>query len=109
MVSMEDLKRKVIELIDESHNQWAKMAFYGDPEVSSILETVYARWEEAGNTGYPIDYATREELEILASKAERYRNAGPEVVSAIVYGGELQEEKKNERKPKSFLRRLLGI
>ena len=108
MVSVEDLKRKVIELIDESHNQWAKMAFYGDPEVSSILESVYARWEESGSSGYPIDYATRKELEILASKAERYRNAGPEVAYAIVYGRGEQEEKE-EKKTKSFLRKLLGL
>ncbi len=107
MASINDLKRKVIELIDESHNQWAKMAFYGDPEVSTILENVYARWEQSGNTGYPIDYATREELEILASKAERYRNAGPEVAYAIVYGR--NEEESNKKKSKSFLRRLLGI
>ncbi len=108
MANMEDLKRKVIELIDESHNQWAKMAFYGDPEVSSILENVYTRWERSGSNGYPIDYATKEELEILVSKAERYRNAGPEVAYAIVYGKHEQEERK-EKKPKSLLRRLLGL
>ncbi len=109
MVSIEDLKRKVIELIDESHNQWAKMAFYGDPEVSSILESVYDRWEKSGSSGYPIDYATREELEILASKAEKYRNAGPKVAYAIVYGRSEQKEKKEEKRSKSFLRRLLGL
>ncbi len=109
MVNIDALKRKVIELIDESHNQWAKMAFYGDPEVSAILEVVYDRWEKAGNTGYPIDHATREELEVLASKAERYRNAGPEVAYVIVYGERGGEEKEEKKKSKSFIRRLLGI
>ncbi len=49
------------------------MAFYSDREVVAIMDGVYARWEESGRIGEPLDYATDEELEILARKAEAVR------------------------------------
>lgn len=56
-----------------SADPWRKMAFYSDREVVAIMDEVYARWEESGRIGEPLDYATDEELEVLAKKAEAVR------------------------------------
>ncbi len=70
MSRRENLKRKIIEKIDENYDPWVKAAFYSDREVSILLDELYRRWEEAGMEGKPLDYASDEELEFLALKAE---------------------------------------
>ncbi len=112
MPTLEELKRRIIMLIDESRNVWAKQAFYSDPEVTSILDRIYARWEKEGQKGLPIDYATYDELLILASKAERYRNAGPaDVLSRMflesVTGQQYIEEKEKENIIIRILKKLI--
>ncbi len=92
MGEKEKLKNKILTLIDESTNNWAKMAFYSDPKVATILERVYGEWEQNNRRGLPIDYATLEELQVLAKAAERYKNAGPEVIGML-----FRSESKNIR------------
>lgn len=103
----ERLKEKVIMLIDDSTNNWAKMAFYSDSNVARILDDVYKRWESNGRKGLPIDYASYEELQILAFAAEKYKNTGPEVLSQIMFSDRDTHSKK--RKKESLLRKLLGL
>lgn len=71
-------KRLILEIerwIEYSPNIYAKAAFYGDDEVVEIVERLYKRWQDNGCRGVPLDYATIEELRILAAKAQQYRNA----------------------------------
>ncbi len=76
----EKLIREIEIYVECNPNVYAKAAFYGDPEVKRILEEVYRRWEEAGQIGEPLDYATIDELQLLASKAARYKDATARVV-----------------------------
>lgn len=62
---MEDLKRRIKDLIDGSRDPWRKAVFYSNPVVSDILTKLYERWEENGRKGIPLDYATMDELETL--------------------------------------------
>jgi hypothetical protein len=71
-LSVEEYKRTIIEMIDENRNSWVKAAFYGDPDVAPLLDELYRRWEEANREGEVLDYATFEELRMLASKARHY-------------------------------------
>ncbi len=115
----EKLKNKILTLIDESTNNWAKMAFYSDPKVATILERVYGEWEQNNRRGLPIDYATLEELQVLAKAAEKYKNAGPEVIGilfrseakSIHNGGQSNSVKVGKRftNIKNVLRQLLGL
>ncbi len=79
MILYKDERRRLIEEIERwvegNPNPYAKAAFYGDKEVFKILNELYKRWEEAGCKGTPLDYATIEELRVLAMKAQQYRNA----------------------------------
>jgi len=71
-------KRLILEIerwIEYSPNIYAKAAFYGDDVVVEIVERLYRRWQENGGRGMPLDYATLEELRVLAAKAQQYRNA----------------------------------
>ena len=79
-VEEEERKKLILEIerwIEKNPNPYAKAAFYGDDEVVEIVERLYRRWCDNGFKGTPLDYATIEELRILASKAYEYRNAGP--------------------------------
>ncbi len=108
MPKAEDLKRKIIVLIDENRNVWAKQAFYSDPEVASILDNIYERWEKEGRKGIPIDYATYDELLILAGKAERYRNAGPgDVLSGMLLESATGSYAIREEKKENAIIRLI--
>ena len=68
-MSLEEFKRTIIEMIDENRSSWVKAAFYGDPDVAPLLDKIYERWEKARREGEVLDYATYEELRVLASKA----------------------------------------
>jgi len=78
------------------------MAFYSDREVVTIMDEVYSRWEESGRIGEPLDYATDEELEVLAKKAEAVRGVVSrgdinQVMLRAAYGAvKWREEEKEE-------------
>ncbi len=77
----EELRKKfILEIerwIEKNPNPYAKAAFYSDDDVVRIVEELYRRWQENNFKGMPLDYATLEELRMLAAKAYEYRNAGP--------------------------------
>lgn len=79
MSSLEELKRIIIVSIEENKDPLIKAAFYSDKDVREIVDRLLERWERAGFRGAPLDYATYEELKILASKAEFYRDAPREL------------------------------
>ncbi len=105
----EKLKDKIIKLIDESRDDWKKAAFYGDEAVQEILDKLYSRWEENNRRDRPIDYATLEELEVLAKLAEKYQHVGPDYIARTYFMAEESEgrrEKKEESRLKKSLKRL---
>lgn len=69
-----ELKKEIVSLIDDNTDVNVKAAFYGDPEVTNILNTLYKRWEDNNNMNEPLDYATIDELKILITKARFYYN-----------------------------------
>ena len=84
---MKITKEEVMRYIEariENSNQWIRAAFYGDPEVVSILEKLYERWYDNNEEGEPVDYASREELETLYRKARHYATMPPYEAYAIV-------------------------
>jgi len=68
--STEEKVREIVELIDECDNYWRKAAFYSDPDVSTLLDDLYKRWESSNMQGVPLDYATDEEVDFLYRKAK---------------------------------------
>jgi len=80
VISRERLIREIEMYIEYNPNIYAKIAFYSDPEVQQILENIYTRWEEAGRRGIPLDFATIDELKVLASKALKYKDASARVL-----------------------------
>ena len=84
MSNKSKLISRVISLIEEHTNQWIKAAFYSDPEVNSILEKLYDRWEKNDRRGIPLDYASIDELEILAEKATRYSSMSTSEAQRLV-------------------------
>lgn len=68
--STEEKVREVVELIDECDDYWRKAAFYSDPDVSALLDSLYERWESNNMQGVPLDYATDEEVDFLYHKAK---------------------------------------
>jgi len=74
-MSLDELRRKIIAYIEENKDPLIKAAFYSDEKVSAIMNRLIEEWERSGRRGAPIDYATYEELKILAEKAEYYRDA----------------------------------
>ncbi len=77
---MDERRKLILDIerwVEKNPNPYAKAAFYGDDVVVSIVEELYKRWQDNGFKGTPLDYATLEELRVLASKAYEYRNAGP--------------------------------
>lgn len=75
----EELKRKIISIIEENKDPIVKAAFYSDEKVSEIMRRLLSEWEKSGYKGSPIDYATIDELRVLADKAEFYRDAPREL------------------------------
>ncbi len=71
-MSRDEVKRLILQLVDDQDDEWLKAAFYSDEAVKPILERLYSAWEEAGRQGIPLDYATDDELETLLSVARRY-------------------------------------
>ena len=87
----EERHRYIIEIemfVEMNPNIYAKAAFYSDPEVRSILETLYNRWEQHNRKDDPLAYATIEELKILARKAYQYKDAN----ASILMQGSIFEE-----------------
>ncbi|MGC8556580.1 MAG: hypothetical protein ACP5ML_00900 [Fervidicoccus sp.] len=68
----ERMKLEIISMIDENPSNWIKSAYFSDSEVSKIMEILYKLWEENNEKGFPIDYASNEQLKALYSKAKRY-------------------------------------
>ncbi len=67
--SQKDKVKEIVRLIDEGRDEWRKAAFYSDPDVLEILNTLYHRWELNDMKGLPLDYASEEEINILYKKA----------------------------------------
>ncbi len=108
-MSAEELKAKIISLIDENTFQWRKAAFYSDPMVSEIMMRLYERWESSGRDGRPVDYASLEELEVLAEKAEKYAFMNDETARAITFSrmsGEADD--RGENSLVAFMKAILG-
>ncbi|GEM_PF-1613679 len=68
--STEEKVQEIVELIDECGDYWRKAAFYSDPDVSALLDSLYERWESSNMQGIPLDYATDEEVDFLYRKAK---------------------------------------
>jgi len=68
----------IISNIEENKNSWVKALFYSDQDVSRIMERLISEWSRNNMRGEPLEYATLEELKVLAEKAERYRDAPQE-------------------------------
>ena len=81
----EEIRERILELIDNDTRNWVKAAYYSDPDVAPILDLVYQRWRRAGEKGRPIDYATRDELVILWNMAKRYFGMSEDTARAIVF------------------------
>ncbi len=79
MARREDLIRIIVENIEENRNSWVKALFYADKDVERIMNRLVSEWSRSDMRGEPLDYATLEELEILAEKAKQYRDAPQEV------------------------------
>ncbi len=102
------MRKKIIELIDDSRDNDRKIAFYSDENVQAIMERLYSEWEKNDRKGIPLDYASNEELEVLYRLAKRYaenpyRKAYIDFMQKA-YFGEKKEEKHN-----SWLKRILRI
>ncbi len=66
---LEKLKKIVEVFVEKNMDPWRKALFYSDSDVKKILKRVYEKWENSSYRGKPLDYATPEELRILARKA----------------------------------------
>lgn len=69
MVKRDKMIRELINMIDETDDVWKKIAFYSDPRVQEILDSLYVRWSDARYEKTPLDYASDEELKELYDKA----------------------------------------
>jgi tetrahydrodipicolinate N-succinyltransferase len=106
-MNVEDMKKKIIELIDDSKDNDRKIGFYSDENVQTIMEELYRKWEAGNRRGIPLDYATRDQIEILYKLAVYYsRNprgkAYVEFVRRAYYGD--KKEKKQSSTWKKILR-----
>ncbi len=108
-MNVERIKREIYRLIDESRNNLVKASFYGDPEVAAVLDRLYARWNKSGRVGEPLDYANKDELYFLLSKA-REHSTNPRVqYMHEVMSGRRSREKKGRKRGSAileFLRKL---
>ena len=103
------VKQEILSLIDDNYSNWRKAAFYSDPEVIAILDRLQSVWEDNNMAGYPIDYATDEELQVLLDKARRYAYMPEDSARGIVFsrqgGGDDSPEASSLSK---FFRRIIG-
>ncbi|MCE4608970.1 MAG: hypothetical protein F7C36_01135 [Desulfurococcales archaeon] len=90
----DELREKILQLIDEHKNNWVLAAYYSDPDVDMIMKRLVKEWEENSEKGKPIDYATREELEILYLKAKKYAFMSEDTARAIAMSRMGSEEEK---------------
>ncbi len=67
---MKLLKEELILLLESMDND-RLAAFYSEPSVVNILDTLYKRWEESSRASETLDYATERELSRLLSIAKR--------------------------------------
>ncbi len=102
MEEAEELKEKIIKLIDESKDNNRKIAFYGDERVTVIMDKLYKRWEEAGRRNKPIDYATYEELKTLARLAEYYSSVTPNYVVRKYFMKDIGKESSSSLKRRLY-------
>ncbi len=73
---LEECREKLLELLDSMH-PWCRSAFYADRDVARLVSALYSRWEEAGRSGEPVDYASLDELRMLLERADRYSRLPP--------------------------------
>ncbi|RLB06897.1 MAG: hypothetical protein DRG27_06975 [Deltaproteobacteria bacterium] len=106
--STEDKIREIVELIDESDDYWRKAAFYSDPDVSALLDSLYERWESSSMQGVPLDYATDEEVDFLYHKArsltreDARRSERAFFKKSMGIDEEIHEDKDKHRKRRFF-------
>jgi uncharacterized protein (DUF1015 family) len=77
-LTIDEMKKEVVRLIDENKDNVYKIVFYSQPEVQRILDNLTERWSNAGNRGEPIDYATAEEVQVLYHLARKITSMRPE-------------------------------
>ncbi len=94
--SEEELRQKIIELIDKHTNSWVMAAFYSDPEVDKIMKNLLKLWQENGEQGKPIDYASGKELEILYLKAKSYAFMNENTARALAMSRMVVDEEEKE-------------
>jgi len=105
MNNQEILKNKILALIDGNRDPWKKAGFYGDPTIQIIMNRLYKRWEENNRDGRPIDYATLDELKIMARLAEKYyRTPSSEIQRQYLFG--IKREEKKEGVLKKLLKKI---
>jgi len=106
-MSREELKQKLINLIDMSSDSGPKIAFYSDPKVSDLINELYKRWERSGCRGIPLDYADDEELEFLYRKALKYSSVTEAEAWQIYIKSEESRRRESVEEKKPFWRKLL--
>jgi len=112
MPSRKDLIKEIEENIEENLNTMVKAAFYSDPEVERIVMELYKRWESHSYRGIPLDYASMDELELLALKARYYRQHPLPLPKIGVASREKFRERHRRglrRWLRNFVRMMLGI
>lgn len=77
-LSVDEMRREVIRLIDDNKENIYKIAFYSQPEVQRILNSLTERWVNANYQGGPIDYANPEEVQVLYRLAKKITSMRPE-------------------------------
>ncbi|MEM4763116.1 MAG: hypothetical protein QXH78_03695 [Desulfurococcaceae archaeon] len=77
-LSVDEMKKEIIRLIDENKENIYKVAFYSQSEVQRILNNLIEKWTNANYQGGPIDYATPEEIQILYRLAKKITSMRPE-------------------------------
>jgi len=87
----------IIANIEENRNDCVKALFYSDKDVSKIMERLLSEWTRNNMRGEPLEYATIEELEILAEKAEHYRDTPQEAFLRAMLRKSTNTEGQNEK------------
>jgi len=105
-MNREEMKQRIISLIDDSRESARKICFYSDPSVSSILDSLYKRWEDGNRVGIPLDYANDEELEILYRMAVKYQHATEADALSVILASQEQDRVIVEKKGRSLLRKI---
>ncbi|MEB3780431.1 MAG: hypothetical protein GSR85_09445 [Desulfurococcales archaeon] len=113
MSNIDELKREIIALIDDNYSNWRKAAFYSDPVVVNLMDKLQVKWESNERRGYPIDYATPEELELLHRIAKRYAYMSEDEARSLVFSRQSGETSSPESRDEGsslsrLLKRLIG-